>query len=75
MLILLGDHANTELRLWHWDTIKGTLKHDTVDSAQNASPHCPNEKKYKKKVQSSNGETVKEGVGKPEKKRKMEKKR
>ena len=41
----MGDHPNAELSFWHMDTIKRTREIDTIDSAQNASLHCPNETK------------------------------
>ena len=48
-----GDHADTELRLWNLDTIKGTGKNDTIDSTQNACFIVQTKRKHKKKTQPS----------------------
>ena len=50
---------NMVIRFQHMDTFERTRENDTIDTAQNAPPHYPNKKKYKKKTQVSNEEKEK----------------
>ena len=44
-LIRHGDHSNDEPRIRNVDTLKRTRKNDSIDAAQNTSPHHTNKKK------------------------------
>ena len=43
-LIQHGDHSNAELRFWNMDPIKRARENDSIDTTQNAPPHCTDEK-------------------------------
>ena len=49
-LIQHDDHANAELRLWHFGIIEGTRKNDAIGSTKNASPHRPERENTKRKL-------------------------